>query len=159
MVPTIPQGSLFSPDSLDLIRSLVRYRVRYLVVGGGAVILYGHARMTGDVDVFYGLEDPNPQRLFQALSDFWQGSIPDVTTADDLADPGVITQFGCPPNRIDLINQIDGVSFEEAWSGRLDVAVETGAEPLVVSFIGRPELIKNKRASGRPKDLDDLRYL
>lgn len=60
MAPSIPLGSLFSPDALDLIRCLIRHQVRYLLVGGGAVILHGHARMTGDMDFFYDLESPNP---------------------------------------------------------------------------------------------------
>ena len=68
-------------------------------------------------------------------------------------------QFGLPPNRIDLINTIDGVSFDEAWDGRVD-AVMVGAESETpIPYIGVEALARNKRAVGRPKDLDDLDYL
>ena len=99
------------------------------------------------------------QRLFQALRTFWGGEIPGVGSPAELADPGVVIQFGRPPNRIDLINQIDGVTFEQAWPGRLEAEVAGGSLPTRANYIGVRDLIQNKEASGRPKDLDDLAYL
>ena len=72
---------------------------------------------------------------------------------------GVIIQFGSPPNRIDLINSIAGVGFEEAWAGRVDAVLVTADGDVPLPFIGLEALVKNKRAAGRPKDLDDLSYL
>lgn len=149
----------FSPDTRAFLEALQAHDVRYLIVGGEAVILYGHARLTGDADFFYSAEAGNVQRLFQALRTFWGGEIPGVGSPAELADPGVVIQFGRPPNRIDLINQIDGVTFEQAWPGRLEAEVAGGSLPTRANYIGVRDLIRNKEASGRPKDLDDLAYL
>lgn len=133
--------------------------VRYLIVGGEAVILYGHARLTGDTDFFYAVDADNARRLFEALREFWHGDVPGVNAPSDLTDLGVIIQFGRPPNRIDLLNQIDGVTFDQAWPGHLKVEMTDGSRTVPVPYIGLEALIRNKEASGRPKDLDDLAFL
>ena len=71
----------------------------------------------------------------------------------------MVIQFGRPPNRIDLINKISGVSFAEAWKGRISREMVVGKRPLTILYIGLSALIKNKQACGRPKDLEDLKYL
>ncbi|MGA7303582.1 MAG: DUF6036 family nucleotidyltransferase [Rhodothermales bacterium] len=133
--------------------------MKYMIVGGEAVIFYGHVRLTGDVDFFYSREHTNVQRLFATLIEFWSGTIPGVGAVADLAVKGQIIQFGVPPNRIDLINDVDGIDFESAWSDRMIASVRKPPESVPVLFIGRQHLIQNKRASGRPKDLEDLRFL
>jgi hypothetical protein len=70
-----------------------------------------------------------------------------------------VFQFGRPPNRLDLLNSIDGVSFDTAWRGRKSVPFPYRGRSLQVHFIGLKELIRNKRAAGRNRDLDDLRFL
>ena len=152
-------ASHFSEDVLDLLELLAKHRVRYVIVGGEAVIYYGYARLTGDVVVFYGTSKENVTRLHDALHDFWSGDIPGVRGKEELQEDGIILHFGVPPNRIDLINATDGVSFAEAWQGRETVSVDRGEKIFPVNFIGLSELIKNKRALGRHKDLDDLDYL
>jgi Nucleotidyltransferase of unknown function (DUF6036) len=152
-------GGHFSPDTLTLIELFAAKQVRYLVVGGEAVILHGHVRLTGDVDLFFSNDAANRDRLFSALESFWEGDIPGVESPGAFAPDGMIVQFGRPPNRIDLINAIDGVAFEEAWLGRVDAVVVRDEGEVPVPFIGLDDLVKNKRASGRPKDLDDLSYL
>ncbi len=159
MAPIRIDAGHFSEDTLALIKLLASQRVRYLIVGGEAVILHGHARLTGDVDIFFSRDRENLDRLFAALESFWDGSIPGIDSPDAFAPEGVVVQFGQPPNRIDLINAIDGVSFEGAWPGRVDAVVVRDDGEVPVSFIGLDALVKNKRASGRPKDLDDLSYL
>lgn len=77
----------------------------------------------------------------------------------DLAPDGQIIQFGQPPNRIDLINDIEGVDFEESWPGRVEALLVSEDEETPIHFIGLRALVENKRAAGRPKDLDDLDYL
>jgi hypothetical protein len=152
-------AEFFSPDVLDFLRWLDHENVRYLIVGGEAVIFYGYPRLTGDIDFFYDSEPVNCQRLFNALLSFWEGLIPGISTSSELEAPGLILQFGRPPHRIDLLNRIDGVSFAEAWPNRLPVTLFGEAVRVPVWYLGKAELLRNKRASGRPKDLDDLEHL
>jgi len=119
---------------------LHKHRVRYLIVGGEAVIYYGYARLTGDVD-------------------FWGGSIPEIADWGELMEEGVIIQFGRPPHRLDLVNRIDGVSFQAAWPARHIACLKSQGARIPVLYMGLPDLIRNKQAAGRPKDLQDLQYL
>jgi hypothetical protein len=153
------EASSFSPDTADFLRLLHEHGVRYLVVGGEAVIFYGHARLTGDVDVFYDLEGDNPQRLWEALLEFWEGNVPGLEGAAELAEEGLILQFGLPPNRIDLINTIDAVRFADAWPRRTVVEVKSDEGSFPINYLGLQELIRNKEAAARPKDLEDLEFL
>lgn len=151
--------SLFTADVVEFIRCLYSNDVRFMIVGGEAVIFYGHARLTGDVDFFYDLEISNTERLYKALRDFWSSEIPTLTDPRNLLVPGKIFQFGIPPNRIDLLNQIDGITFADAWPNRSQVILDTEPDSVPFSIIGLEDLILNKSASGRHKDLEDLRYL
>lgn len=159
MPPIRIDAAHFSPDTRAFIALLADHEARYLIVGGEAVILHGHARLTGDVDFFFANEADNVIRLFAALSDFWDGDIPGLHDASALEPDGQILQFGLPPNRIDLINSIDGVGFSEAWAGRVEAILVDGEREILIPYIGVEALVKNKRAAGRAKDLDDLRYL
>ena len=149
----------FSRDTQDFLRVLSKHHVRYLIVGGEAVIYYGYARLTGDVDFFFEQSAENAQNLFAALEGFWQGDVPGIDRVDALLEPGVIVQFGVPPNRIDLISRIDGVSFKDAWANRVTTGAEIHGEQVVINFIGLDDLITNKKAINRPKDQEDLKYL
>lgn len=152
-------ASHFSPDIQEFIRLLHTHRVRYVITGGEAVIYYGHARLTGDVDFFFDRQIENAQRLFRALNEFWDGDVPGVSEAEELTTAGLILQFGRPPNRIDLLNRIEGVSFEAAWSGRRKVLLESETDAVPTYYIGLDQLIANKESAGRSKDRDDLTYL
>jgi hypothetical protein len=136
-----------------LLSRLARYRVKYLIVGGYAVIHYCEPRYTKDIDIFVEASTTNARRLRAALEDF-AGPLPDVTD-DDLADPKRVIMMGRPPTRVDLIKSIDGVRFETAWKNR--VRANIGGR--VVNLISRRDLMRNKRASGRPQDLLDLEWL
>jgi len=146
----------FSPDTWAFIQLLDRYSVKYVIVGGEAVIHYGYVRLTGDVDFFYGNDVENVARLFAALVDFWDGDIPGFERAEELRPRGQVVQFGRPPNRIDLLNDISGVSFGEAWRSRETLVADDGTP---VHLISLALLIANKEASARPKDLDDVAFL
>jgi hypothetical protein len=150
------EASYFSPDILEFIVLLHAHAVRYVVVGGEAVIYYGHARLTGDIDFFYDGSEENTAALFQALSVFWGGRIPGIERVEELREEGIIIQFGVPPNRIDLLNRIDGVTFAEAWESHAVVAIQTPTGQLPLFYWGLPDLIRNKAACARPKDLEDL---
>ena len=130
-----------------------------MIVGGEAVVHYGYARLTGDVDVFYDVADDNCKKLFAALQEFWKQDVPGIAGAGELSEPGAIFQFGVPPNRIDLLNGIDGVTFVECWGSRIEVQIQSPEGLIPVPYIGLKELIKNKAAAGRDKDVDDLRFL
>ena len=159
MPPVRIDAAHFSPDTRAFLEALAEKGVRYLIVGGEAVILHGHVRLTGDVDFFFSRDQENVQRLFAALEEFWDGDVPGMGSWEALVPEGIVVQFGQPPNRIDLVNEIDGVTFDEAWPGRVAAMVQTERGDVPVTFIGLEALVRNKRSSGRPKDLDDLAYL
>lgn len=149
------RSDYFSKDIKEFLFLLARYNVKYVIIGGEAVIYYGYARLTGDIDMFYDRSEENAEKLFQVLNNFWKGDIPGVKGKQELLEKGIIWQFGIPPNRIDLINSIDAVTFKEAWDFK-EIAF---LQKKPVYFIGLEQLKKNKRAIKRYKDLEDLDYL
>lgn len=149
----------FSSDILEFLFLLSKRAVRYLIIGGEAVIYYGHARLTGDIDLFYETNTGNAQNLFLALKDFWDGDIPEVESADELLNKGMVFQFGVPPNRIDLISVVEGVNFGEAWNRKTTQTLSYRRKQFNVNYIGLDDLISNKRAVGRPRDKEDLKFL
>ncbi len=152
-------AALFHRDIVEFLALLRSHRVSYLVVGGEAVIQYGYARFTGDIDLFYDGTEANARRLHGALVEFWGGAVAGIDEPRALLAKGRVFQFGAPPIRIDLLNEIDGVGFTEAWEARATVRFSYRGQSLSVHFIGLDHLISNKKKAGRPKDLDDLRFL
>lgn len=102
---------------------------------------------------------PNAERLFATLQEFWGGPVPAVSAPAELAVEGMVFQFGRPPNRIDLLSNVSGIQFEQAWDARLEARLVGGNEDIPLPFVGLSDLVASKRAAGRPKDLEDLRYL
>lgn len=143
----------FPDDFRDFIRELNAQQVEYLLVGGFAVGMYGHVRATADIDFLYRRTAENIGRLMRALECF--GAPSEVIDLEHLAKPEGITAFGEPPNRIDLLASISGVSFEDACAHAVELRIE--GDRLLV--IGLDALRANKAASGRKKDLDDLQRL
>lgn len=127
--------------------------VRFLIVGGYAVGYHALPRLTGDIDFFVERSQENAHKLEAVLSAFGFGSL--GLTAADFLEPGIIVQLGFPPNRIDILNEISGVTFEEAWPER----VEDDFDGVRLNFISKRHLIANKTASGRGKDVMDLEAL
>jgi hypothetical protein len=148
-----------SDDTIEFLYLLNKYKVSYVIVGGEAVIYYGHARLTGDIDIFYDRTDVNSKNLFNALNEFWNNNIPGISDYKELLGKGAVFQFGIPPNRIDLINVIEGVSFKEVWKNKTKDNASFKRMEFGVFYIGLNELIKNKKAVGRFKDKEDLQYL
>lgn len=159
MSARIVEGAGFSEDILIFLRLLAERRVRYLIVGGEAVIYHGYPRLTGDVDFFYENSERNVSKLFDVLLRFWSGNVPGLATARELREEGIIIQFGRPPHRIDLMNRIDGVAFAEAWPARIRVRLQTRGDLVPAFYIDARSLLRNKKAAGRPKDLDDAIFL
>ncbi|MGA9406256.1 MAG: DUF6036 family nucleotidyltransferase [Bacteroidota bacterium] len=149
----------FSVDVTELLSLLFRHEVRYLIVGGEAVIYYGHARLTGDIDIFYERKPENAINLFTALEEFWGNSVPGIRKSEELLIKGTVFQFGVPPNRIDLMNVIEKVEFKDAWEHRNDTSAVIKGKKIMIHYIGLHELIKNKEAVGRYRDKDDLLFL
>jgi predicted nucleotidyltransferase len=147
----------FTPDHIELLELLNEHEVDFLLVGGIAVNYYGYARSTGDVDLFYRADDKNIAHLYRALTEFFGAGVPGLAGPDDLSTPGLIFQFGLPPHRVDLLNEISGVAFESAWEHRIVEQVE--GEQVAVPIINLEDLLANKQASGRAKDVDDFQYL
>ncbi|HEV8132482.1 MAG TPA: nucleotidyltransferase [Acidobacteriota bacterium] len=143
-----------SRDWLEFLGVLKAQDVHFVIVGGVAVVYHGYPRTTGDLDIFYECSPDNVRRLLRGLRSVLESDI--HLSEKDLLTPGKIVQLGISPNRIDLINQIDGVSFAEAS----DSAIAAEFEPIgAVLMIGKTALIKNKKTVGRNRDKDDLEFL
>lgn len=155
MTPTIARATNdhLSPDFLDFIVSLNNARVDWVLVGGYALSIHGVIRATGDIDFLYRRTKANVHRLCIAMTQF--GAPSTVIDPEVLLEPAMVTQFGAPPNRIDLLSEIDGVTFKEVWDHATEVVVEGQA----IRVIGLDQLRKNKAATGRVKDREDARKL
>ena len=141
------------PDFIELLRAFAAADVRFLVVGAYALGLHGRPRATGDLDVWVDATPENARRVMHALAEF--GAPLHDLTPEDLSREGITYQIGLPPLRVDILTTLTGITFSEAWPDRVrkDVGgVET-------DFIGRAHFIKNKRATGRNKDLGDIEGL
>jgi hypothetical protein len=142
-----------NPDFTALLRALSTAEARYLVVGAYAVTFHSRPRATGDLDLWVDPSAENAGRVYAALEAF--GAPLAALTERDLATEGMVYQIGVPPRRIDVLTSLTGLTFEEAWRGRVEGSL--GGVPC--PFIGKQELVKNKRTLGRPRDLADLELL
>ena len=149
----------FSDDFIQFFEVLNEFSVKFLIVGGEAVVYYGYPRLTGDIDIFYEDSGINIQKLYKALLKFWDNSIPGNISTSDLTGSDVVVQFGVPPNRIDLMNSISGVTFQEAWESKTTESIIVDRQKIELFYIGIDQLKKNKAATARNKDLDDLEFL
>jgi len=140
-------------DFKEFFASCNKHGVEYVVVGGYAFALHAYPRYTGDMDVFVKPSESNARLIIKALSDF--GFEPSSLAWKDFAGTGRVIQLGFPPLRIDIMTAIDGVSFDDAWSRK----VESRYGDEKVYFISKEDLIATKRASGRKQDLLDLESL
>ena len=140
-------------DFVDLLRAFKDADVRFLVVGAYALAHHGRPRATGDLDVWVDATPDNARRVMHALSAFG-APLQDVHERD-FAQPGTVLQLGVPPVRIDILTELTGVRFGEAWPTRASGSFGE----LEVHFIGRDAFIANKRATGRAKDLGDIEGL
>ena len=140
-------------DFNEFVELFVANDVRFLVVGGYALAAHGYPRATDDFDAWVWANSENAEKIVECLAEFGFGSL--NLTTDDFTTLDRVVQLGYPPYRIDIITSISGVEFDSAWANRLVVDIDG----LQVPFIGRDDLLTNKRATGRPKDLLDVEYL
>lgn len=127
----------------------------FLVVGAHALAVHGHVRATGDLDIWIRPDPENAERVWRALVRFGAPVEAMGLTIPDLSRAGTVYQIGLPPRRIDILTEISGVDFDEAWPSRV---AETVGD-LQVPFLGREALVRNKKATGRTKDLADVESL
>jgi hypothetical protein len=127
--------------------------VRYLVVGAFAVAYHGYPRYTADIDLFIERSEENAERLVQVIQSFGFEDL--QLSAEDFLQEDQVIQLGVAPNRIDLLTFLSGVTFQEAWSTREHGEING----LMVPFISKEMLKRNKAASGRMQDLADLEHL
>jgi hypothetical protein len=140
-------------DFLEILRALRDAEARFLVVGAYAVAVHGHPRATGDLDIWVEATPENAGKVFRALRGFG-APLADLKELD-LSEPGLVFQMGRPPRRIDLITSASGISFEESYKRRISARFGDLSCPVV----GLDDLITNKRATGRHKDLADAEAL
>lgn len=142
-------------DFHDVLAELVRSGARFLVVGAHALSAHGVPRATVDLDIWVAADPDNAGRVYAALAAFGVPLQALGVTRADFQTPEVVTQFGLPPLRIDVLTSVSGLTFEAAWHTRITGVIE-GVE---VPILDRESFIRNKRASGRKKDLADLELL
>ncbi len=140
-------------DFAEFLRSLRSNGVEYLLVGGYAVGLYGYPRATADIDVWVRRTPENARRVVAAIRAFGFG-VP-ALSPDLVMKPDQVVRMGLPPLRIEILTSVSGVEFEECWPSREEMLLD--GEPVFLPSLS--DLRRNKAASGRPKDLEDLKHL
>jgi|SRR6185437_2727120 len=142
-------------DQKDLLAAFNARSVKYLVIGAHAVGVHAEPRGTKDLDVFIKADKENSKAVFEALADY--GAPLAGMTPDDFNDaPASVFQLGVEPDRVDILQAIAGVTFDEAWNNRLERLLDEDTPAHIISF---EDLIKNKLASGRHQDLADVEKL
>jgi hypothetical protein len=136
-------------DFSDLLKLFDEYRVRYLVIGGYAVIQYAEPRFTEDLDLWISTDTTNALAVYNALKSF--GAPLAGMTEADFSEEGYFYQMGVPPIRVDIMMGIPGIDFEASWQNRNEIDFDG----LNIPFISKQDLIIAKKASGRPQDLID----
>jgi hypothetical protein len=139
-----------NPDFVDLLRAFADADVRFMIVGAYALAVHGRPRATGDLDIWIDATPENAPRVVRALAAFG-APLAEITEAD-FARPGVVYQIGVPPGRIDILTDLTGLTFEQAWRDR----IRRPFGEIEVDFLGRAAFVHNKRATGRLKDLSDI---
>lgn len=140
-------------DFVEMLRALSDAGADFLIVGAHARAVYGEPRATKDLDIWIRVDAANARRVWSALAGF--GAPMHELAIDDLAKPGITFQIGVPPYRIDILTDLTGVTFDEAWASRTEVQIAGATYPV----IGKREFVRNKRATGRPQDLVDADHV
>lgn len=142
-------------DYRDILTALVAFQARFLVVGAHALAVHGYPRGTVDIDIWIEPTLDNAGRVWSALAAFGAPLEALGIDVNDFTRADVVAQFGLPPNRIDLLTGLTGVTFDDAWTTRVEAAVEGVRVPV----IGLDALRQNKQATGREKDRADVKGL
>lgn len=144
---------MISKDYKDMLLALLAEDVKFILVGGYALAAHGYPRFTLDIDFFVLASPDNARAVIRALKRF--GAPLSGVSEKDFEKEGIVFQVGVAPMRIDIITQISGVTFSDAWPRALTMEWEG----LPIRVLSLQDLLANKRASGRPKDLLDVQLL
>ena len=144
---------MLNKDYKEMLQLLLEEQVDFILVGAYALSAHGYPRATGDIDIWVKADEANSKRIYQALSRF--GAPLDQINENGFTGEGIIFQIGVAPRRIDIITQIDGVTYDEADEDKIVVEVEE----LKLPIISLSKLIKNKMSTGREKDKLDAKFL
>jgi hypothetical protein len=137
-------------DFVEMLSALSVAGADYLLVGAHALAAHGRPRATGDLDIWLRPTPGNASRVWAALLQFG-APLHEISQAD-LSEPDIVFRIGISPSRIDLLTSISGVEFDDAWANRITIDVSG----LLIPTIGREDLIRNKLAAGRPRDIADI---
>lgn len=140
-------------DYKELFEYFNAHKVAYIVVGAYALAFHGAPRFSGDIDIYVQPSLKNAENISAALRDFGFQSL--GFSVEDFSKPDQVIQLGVTPVRIDIMTSITGVSWEEAYNDK----VEAMYGDTKIYYLGKRELVKNKRALGRKKDMADLESL
>jgi hypothetical protein len=140
-------------DFNEFVELFLEHNVRFLIVGGYALAAHGLPRATGDLDAWVWANPENAQNILRALNAFGFQNL--SLSESDFSKEDSIIQLGYPPFRIDILTSIDGVAFDQAWGNKFVIDLNG----MKVPFIGRDDLITNKKAAGRPQDIADVSRL
>lgn len=144
---------MLNRDFIDILSAFSEENVEYMVVGGYAMAFHGYVRATGDIDLWIRISAENAEKVWQALQKF--GAPLFDLNIDDLQTPGMVFQMGVVPNRIDIVTEIDGVGFDDAWKDCKLI----GIGDISVPVIGKTQLLINKKSTGRVKDRNDALWI
>ena len=148
-------GDLLNPDFQDFIKCFNKHKVRYVLVGGYAVIYHGYNRSTGDLDIFVEATVANYNRIVQAFEEF-KMPVFDMTQSTFLnTESYEVFTFGVPPVSIDIITVLRGVTFDEAFTMSTNGLIDG----ITIRVLLKNGLLLAKKLSNRPKDLEDIHQL
>lgn len=145
---------ILAKDFEDFVKLLNKFEAEYMVVGGYAMAFHGKPRYTGDLDIWINISESNAEKLVQVVEGFGLASL--GFQKEDFLQPGYISQIGYPPLRIDILNSVDGITFNDAFQNMQKIIIEGDLE---ISYIGLNDLIQNKVASGRKQDIQDVKEI
>ena len=144
---------MLNDDYKEILQILSGNKVKFLVVGAYAMGVHGYPRATGDLDIWVYVSSDNSERVYKSLVEF--GAPLSHINRDTFTEEGIVLQIGIAPRRIDIITQIDGVEFQNAYGQKFMVELEG----LAIPFLSKDDLIRNKESTGREKDRVDAQYL
>jgi hypothetical protein len=144
---------MLNEDYKEILLILLGNKARFLIVGAYAMAAYGYPRATGGFDIWVKTTPDNSRKIYKCLSEF--GAPLSEITEKTFMEKGIVFQIGVSPRRIDIITDIDGVSFKEAFQNKKEIEIEN----LKIPFLSKSDLIKNKESTGREKDKLDIKYL
>ncbi|MCH8010834.1 MAG: nucleotidyltransferase [Candidatus Marinimicrobia bacterium] len=144
---------MLNQDYKEMLSILLEEKVEFLLVGAYALAAHGFPRATGDIDIFIRPSFINSQKVHKSLLKF--GTPMGNINTNDFEKSGVIFQIGIAPRRIDIINDIDGVSFDSAFEDKIIVEIDG----LKIPIISKEKMIKNKESTGRDQDTLDAKML